>query len=146
MARAILTDRVDPMPVGPEALWARLGDVGAYPGWWPWLRAFDARALRAGETWRATISPPLPWRLTVAIHLEEVVEAERVVARLTGDIAGPARLELRPDPGGTLLALRAELAPAKPALRALAATARPLAQASHDHVIVRALDQLRRHL
>lgn len=143
MTRAIETDRVEHLEVAPGALWARLEAVEEYPTWWPWLAAFDGRALRAGEVWAATVSPRLPWRLRVTVTLEEVVAGASVRARLAGDITGPAHLALRPAGGGTDLHLTARLAPASAPLRALTALARPVAQRSHDHVIDRGLDQLR---
>lgn len=123
-----------------------LEDVPAYPGFWPWLRRFDGRRLAVGEVWHGTIAAVGPLRLTVAVHLDVVVPGRSVAAHLAGDLTGTARLALAPGPAGTALHLTAVLVPERPALRALTRGARPLAQASHDRVIARALAQLGAHV
>src|SRR5689334_17247421 len=56
----------------PTALWAALDSVDDYSRWWPWLHHFDARALAAGEEWRCTVKPPLPYVVRFTIRLDEV--------------------------------------------------------------------------
>jgi hypothetical protein len=142
----VVTDRTDVVPVAPDRLWAVLAAVTAYPSFWPWLRDFDGSDLRAGVTWRGVIDAGGPLRLGVAIHLEEVVVGRSVTARIEGDLAGSARLQVDPDGHGAVLRLAAALVPERADLRALTRWARPLAQASHDRVIARALAQLTAHL
>lgn len=142
----VVTDRTDVVAVDPGRLWAVLADVGGYPGFWPWLRDFDGRDLRTGACWRGVIDVIGPLRLAVTVQLDEVVAGRSVTAHLAGDLSGTARVELRPDGRGTALRLTAALVPERGALRALTRTARPLAQASHDRVIARALAQLTAHL
>lgn len=141
-----MTDRIDVVGVAPDRLWEVLADVGAYPSFWPWLRSFDGRRLAAGETWRGVIDVAGPLRLDVLIRLTEVVPRRRVAARLGGDLSGRARLELAPDRAGAALRLEAALVPERIDLRLLTRGARPLAQASHDRVIARALRQLAAHI
>ncbi|HEX7133147.1 MAG TPA: SRPBCC family protein [Iamia sp.] len=142
----VLTDRTDAVAVAPARLWAVLEDVRGYPTFWPWLRDFDGRELRAGAAWRGVIDAGGPLRLGVVIHLEEVEPGRCVTARIGGDLTGSARVDLVPDGRGTGLRLTASLLPERADLRALTRWARPLAQASHDRVIARALAQLARHL
>ncbi|HEV7720794.1 MAG TPA: SRPBCC family protein [Iamia sp.] len=139
------TDRTDVIAVAPDRLWAVLADVGGYPSFWPWLRHFDGRDLRVGATWRGVIDTGTPLRLTVTLHLTEVVPERSVAARLGGDLSGSARVEVAPDGDGAALRLTATLAPERADLRILTRWARPLAQASHDRVITRALAQLTTH-
>lgn len=142
----VVTDRTDVVAADPGRLWDLLADVAAYPTFWPWLRRFDGRALAAGETWRGVIAVRGPLRLAVAVHLDEVVAGRSVVAHLGGDLSGRARIDLGPVDGGTALRLAATLVPERRALRALTRAARPVAQASHDRVIARALGQLADHV
>jgi len=144
----VRTDRTDVVPVAPAELWDRLAEVPAYPSFWPWLQAFDGRRLAAGEEWHGTIVVAGPSRLAVTIHLDEVVPGRGVQARVAGDLSGRARIDLAPASTGTGtdLHLVATLVPEARALRLLTRWARPLAQASHDRVIGRALRQLSAHL
>lgn len=142
----VVTDRTDLVIVDPGRLWAVLADVAAYPAFWPWLQDFDGRDLRAGVRWRGVIDVIGPLGLAVTVHLDEVVAGRSVTAHLAGDLSGTARVELRPDGRGTALRLTAALVPERRTLRALTRVARPLAQASHDRVIARALAQLVAHL
>jgi uncharacterized protein YndB with AHSA1/START domain len=138
----VLTDRTDLLAVPPGRLWEVLEDVDGYPSFWPWLRSFDGRRLATGERWRGVIDVAGPLRLAVTITLTEVVAPRCVAARLDGDLSGTARIELA-DAG---LHLTASLVPERRALRLLTRLARPLAQASHDRVIARAIAQLTAHL
>lgn len=142
----VVTDRTDRLPVDTDRVWAVLADVAGYPRFWPWLRSFDGRSLASGETWHGVIGVAGPFRLGVAIELGSVVAGRSVAARLTGDLSGTAQIDLRPDADGTMLHLVAALAPQRADLRLLTRCARPAAQASHDRVIARALDQLATHL
>lgn len=142
----VVTDRTDLVAVAPDRLWAVLADVAAYPTFWPWLRGFDGRDLRAGATWRGVIEVVGPLRLGVAVHLDVVDPGRAVAAHLTGDLTGTARIELAQHAPGTALRLTAALVPERGVLRALTRGVRPVAQASHDRVIARALVQLTTHL
>jgi uncharacterized protein YndB with AHSA1/START domain len=82
------------LPAPRPAVWDALAEVSAYRAWWPWLRRFEAEGLEEGEVWRCTIRPPLPYALRSTVALVTVRAPTLVVARLTGDIAGEARLDL----------------------------------------------------
>jgi uncharacterized protein YndB with AHSA1/START domain len=88
------------LPAPRAAVWEALGGVSHYRTWWPWLRRFDATCLDEGDVWRCTIRPPLPYVLRCTVELTSVRAPELVVARLAGDIAGDARLELNEQPAG----------------------------------------------
>lgn len=142
----VVTDRTDRIAAPPAGVWEVLADVEGYAAFWPWLRRFDGRSLEVGATWRGAIVVAGPLRLAVAVHLDEVVPGRAVAARLSGDLSGSARLAIGPDREGATLHLAADLVPERADLRALTRWARPLAQASHDRVIARALGQLAAHV
>ena len=119
----------------PAALWAALGSVEDYPRWWPWLRRFDARALAAGEEWRCTVKPPLPYVVRFTIRFDDVQPERRIAASVSGDIDGPALLRIEPDGDGCAVTLRSTLQPTNSVLRAAAVVGRPLVRYGHDWVL-----------
>jgi hypothetical protein len=82
------------LPAPRAAVWDSLGEVSNYRTWWPWLRRFEASGLDEGDVWRCTIRPPLPYVLRCTVALTTVRAPDLVVARVAGDIAGDARLDL----------------------------------------------------
>jgi uncharacterized protein YndB with AHSA1/START domain len=145
--RWIETDRALVVAAPPGRVWEVCDDVAAYPSFWPWLRAFDGRRLAAGERWAGVVHVAGPFRLPLVVVIAEVVDGRRVRAEVHGAIRGRATVELAPDDAGTLLRLTARLSPRPRSPLALATRlARPLAQASHDRVIARALAQLTAHV
>ena len=95
---AIHSEHAYRFPTTPDVLWAALADVGAYPGWWPWLRAFDGRALATGDVWRCTICPPVPYAIRCSVEVTVVAPRSLVAALVTGDVVGEARLAIGPAP------------------------------------------------
>jgi len=139
----ISSDRRHAFAVSPDELWAAMTRVGAYRGWWPWLRQFEAEALEPGTTWSAVVQPPLPYRLRFDIHLEQVDAPHLVGAKVTGDIVGSARLEIAPTANGSELHLMSDLAPTNAVLRVVAQVAAPVAHFGHDWVLDTGLRQFR---
>jgi hypothetical protein len=117
--------------------------VDQYRRWWPWLRHFEAAALEPGDTWRATVQPPLPYRLSFDLHLHRVEHPRLIAADITGDIEGEATIELVPSAVGTELHLRSALTPTNPFLRAVASVAQPMARYGHEWVLDTGLRQFR---
>lgn len=122
-----------------------MADVGSFQRWWPWLRRFEADSLDAGETWTATVQPPLPYRLSFALHLTEVDAPRAITVEVTGDIEGAAELEVTPIESGCELHFTSELAPSNPGLRAVARFAAPVVRFGHDWVLDAGLRQFRRN-
>jgi hypothetical protein len=87
------------------------------------------------------IQAPLPYQLRCTIHVDEATTARVLVARVTGDLAGPARLELSPNGGGAAARMQWTLDVQSPLLRPLAAVARPALSWAHDRIVERGLDQ-----
>jgi uncharacterized protein YndB with AHSA1/START domain len=131
----LTSDRRYRFPVDADALWTALSATSDYQRWWPWLRDFDARGLTAGDSWRCAVRPPLPYILRFTIHLDEVVPTSLVVATITGDIAGRARLDVAPQPPGSEIRLTSDLAPSSRAFGLLARLARPVVRRGHDWVL-----------
>lgn len=127
-----------------DAVWVAMADVGSYPLWWPWLKSFDAESLATGEVWRCRVRPPLPYTVTFAIAFDEVVDGERVVTRVTGDITGSADLVLTDSEFGCDVVVRSDLAPRSPILRLLAATAPPVVRYGHDWILSTGATQFER--
>jgi hypothetical protein len=127
-------------PAPPEAVWAGFAEVDRYPGWWPWLRSFDGRALAPGDSWACTIRPPLPYAIRCTISLAVVDHPRLVTARVTGDITGGARLSLSPaevaNPGpATDVVIASTLAATSLAARVGARALPRLARWGHDWVL-----------
>lgn len=127
-------------------MWEHLEDVGAYRVWWPWLRSFDAAALRAGEEWRCEVVPLVPRPMRFRLTLTDVVVRRSVAAEVDGDIRGRARFDLHPDGDGSQVHLVSSLEAGSAELRFLSALARPVARRSHDWVIDTGVRQLRDHV
>lgn len=149
----IRSERRYAFPVTPAELWAAMGRVDAYRQWWPWLHRFSTgRAeggLVAGAVWQCEVHPPVPYSLTFAISLDEVVAAERVRATVTGDVVGCAEVDLWPvdagDPAGCGVRFTSRLSPGNRMLRAVAAVARPVARFGHDWVLDQGGRRFREH-
>ncbi len=119
-------------------MWNALTQVERYPIWWPWLEC-DGVALAAGERWSCRVDPPLPYGLDFDLHVSEVVAERHVLAELTGDLVGTARLTLdsADDRGHDTCSLRLEstlTATGGPA-RLVARFAGPIARFGHDWVL-----------
>lgn len=130
----------------PAAVWTTIGDVERYPTWWPWLRQFDTGGggLTAGTSARCAVRGPLPYQLSFTVTVEEVQPESLVTARVTGDLDGPARLELQPEGGTTVARLVWSVELRDPVLRAAARVARPLMEWGHDWVVDNGVRQFER--
>jgi uncharacterized protein YndB with AHSA1/START domain len=131
----------------PEELWSTLEQTDQYRAWWPWLREFriDGDGFRAGSTAHLMIQAPLPYQLRCAIHVDDVVRPQTLVAHVTGDLEGPARLELAPTPGGARARLAWTLEVRSSLLRPLATVGRPALSWAHDQIVERGLAQFELH-
>lgn len=124
--------------LAPADMWAEMTDVARFEEWWQWLR--DLQLVRGGIVTGGGMSfgvvSPLPYSLRVIVDFVEVVVEERIVAEVSGDLRGSARVELRPaDDGGSDIDLSWELEPTHRPLRALVRIARPFIVWTKDWVI-----------
>jgi len=137
-------DRVWEFDVTPPRLWSVLSDTQAFPRWWPWLRSFEPVSLEPGARTRCSIGPPLPYVLTVDLAVIDVVPESLVDVRVTGDVTGPARLEIEPTEQGSTARLVWTLDVCRPMLRVAAGVARPVLQWGHEWVVSNGVEQFRR--
>lgn len=137
-------DRTWEFPVPTSELWAQLADTDRYPRWWSWLRRFDAEGLVAGTTAHCVVRAPLPYSLNFDVHVVEVVPERLVEARVSGDLTGPARLELDGDGERTVARLAWEVEPCAPLLRVGARVSRPVMEWGHNWVVETGVRQFRR--
>ena len=137
------SDRRWRFDVGAAEIWDTLAVTEHYRRWWPWLRRLDAQGLVVGDVWHCTVQPPLPYSLQFTITIDEVVEGERIVATVGGDIAGQASVDLSGDEHAAEVRLASSLAPANRFLQAVALVARPVARFGHDWVLDTGAKQFR---
>lgn len=139
----VRSDRRHRLAADPETVWDVLSRLDDYQRWWPWLRTFEADALEAGQTWRCTIRPPVPYDLRLSVHLHRVERPYRIDATVGDDLTGAARLDLIPAGDHCDLRLRSTLSPRSGMLRAVAGWAPWIAQRGHDWVLDTGLRQFR---
>jgi uncharacterized protein YndB with AHSA1/START domain len=148
MATPFAFDRSWHFALPPEELWATLARTDRYRTWWPWLRELrvDGAGLTAGTVADVVIQAPLPYQLRCALHVLEADAPRRLLVSVTGDLEGPARLELEPDDGtGAVARLVWALEVRSGMLRPLAAVARPALAWAHDRIVERGLAQFEEH-
>ena len=138
----ITSERRYDFPVDRAAFWAVIDRTDRYQAWWPWLQAFDADGLRVGDRWTCVIRPPLPYRVSIEVTLREVERPGLVVAEISGDLGGSARIDIVDVPGGCRVHLASSLAPQRPLLRAMGAMSPGLARSGHEAVLDRGAQQL----
>jgi uncharacterized protein YndB with AHSA1/START domain len=137
-------DRRFEFAVSPERFWATVSRTERYPEWWTWLREFDSDGLHDGACAACVIQAPLPYALRVAIEVERAVPPERIETRVTGDLEGPARLEIVPSSSGCEARLVWSLELREPWLRRIARFTRPVLTWAHDRVITSGVRQFER--
>jgi hypothetical protein len=143
MATPFRFDRAWSFAVTPEELWTTLEQTDQYREWWPWLREFrvEGDGFVEGSVASLVIQAPLPYQLRCTIHVDEAVTARTLVTHVTGDLEGPARLELGAAADGTEARLAWTLNVRSSLLRPLATVARPALSWAHDRIVERGLDQ-----
>jgi uncharacterized protein YndB with AHSA1/START domain len=134
---AITTEHCYPLPIGADAMWQLISDMGAYRGWWVWLRRFEAAGLVAGETWRCEVQPPLPYLVRFGVTIEEVEAPRFIRATVTGDVVGTATLRIEGDGADDrcVATLGSTLAPGNALLRLVSRLTPPVARFGHDWVL-----------
>ncbi|MGZ4690231.1 MAG: hypothetical protein ACXWAY_11435 [Acidimicrobiia bacterium] len=144
MAAPFCFDRTWWFPVAPEQLWSVLHRTDQYPSWWSWLREFEAEGFAPGTIACCVIQSPLPYALRCSIRVDEMQAPETIVTTVTGDLRGPARLEVGRVTDGCTARLVWSLTPGNPMLRGLARVGRPAMVWAHDRVVATGVDQFRR--
>ncbi|MFD9902741.1 SRPBCC family protein [Streptomyces sp. NPDC059063] len=117
-------------PLPPDATYAKLADIEAYPLWWPAIRSVRRTAERQCHV---VIRSLLPYEL--ACRLTPVVEdpvARVLEAAVDGDITGRIRWTVSPaEPGGCAASFAEHVTVTKASLRRLMPLARPFFHLNH---------------
>jgi hypothetical protein len=132
----------------PERLWARIGEVDRFEGWWPWLSEFrlEGSGLEEGAVLRGVVSPPLPYRMRLRIELGPCRPPHDIDATVRGDLTGTARLRIRPGGEGSVVAVDWTIEVRQPVMRLAARLGRPLLQWGHDRVVEATVASFRRRI
>jgi len=138
------SDRLLRFPVGATEFWDAVASTDDYRRWWPWLRAFEARGLFAGDAWRCAVRPPLGYTVRFTVHLDEVHAPTSIRARVSGDIRGRAQIAVEPHDEGCAVHLTSTLAPSNRAFAVFALLAGPLVRRGHDWILVTGAEQFAR--
>lgn len=139
-------DRAWEFSIGPDEFWATVSHTDSFPLWWGWLRAFESEGLVQGATTDFVVQGALPYQLHFVVVIDRLVEARLVETSVSGDVRGPASLELEASPGGCVARLRWSLEPQERVLRRLAMISHPLLSWSHDQVVAMGVAQFRRRM
>jgi len=144
VAQAFDYDRRFEFAVSPETFWETISRTESYPAWWTWLREFESDGLRDGAHTECVIRAPLPYALRVTVDVERAVPPELVETRVSGDLDGPARLEITPAPMGCAARLVWSLELREPWLARLARVTRPVLTWAHNRIISSGVRQFER--
>ena len=134
-------DRTWRFDVTTDRLWDAVSDTSRFPEWFPWLEADHLGPLTPGTVARFRVDPPLPYRLHLVVTVLDVQDAALVDTAVTGDLQGPARLEVAPDGDGATARLCWTLEVRRAALVVLERVARPVMVWGHDAVVGRGLER-----
>jgi carbon monoxide dehydrogenase subunit G len=142
---AFVYDKTFAFAVSRDALWAALTDTERFPEWWPWLKSFDAtgKGLAPGTVARCAVRAPLPYTLEFAVRVDRVVARESIETVVSGDLDGPARLEVDGDDGQSSARLTWSVELRLPFLSAASLVARPVLLWAHDRVVSSGVEQFR---
>ena len=88
-------DRSWDFPVSPERVLAdgqrrRM----SFPLWWGWLRAFESEGLATDSETDFVVQGALPYKLHFVVLIERLIEERLVDTVVSGDLEGPATLEI----------------------------------------------------
>ncbi len=129
--------------VAPEELWQAFCQTERFPQWWPWLRTLESAGLVEGGVSHCVVRAPVPYALSFTVAILELAPPRAVVAAVSGDLEGPARLDVVAQPGGSEARLSWVLDVRSPLLRAAALVARPLMNWGHNWVVDTGVRQFR---
>ena len=135
-------------PVPPEELWSAIERLDQFERWWGWLGHLqvDGAGLAEGSVLRGTVSPPVPYRMSVEVELQRCVPAEMIDAQVSGDLAGDAHLRLQRDGEGTVTDVAWSLEMLQRPMRLAGRFAYPLLRWGHDRVVDATVMAFRRQL
>lgn len=144
MARPFRFDGRWSFPATPDELWRVFSDTERLRQLWPWLRTVETSGLVEGTVSRCVIRAPVPYELEVDVAMLEVVPSRSVVAAVSGDLEGPARLDVAARPGGSEARMSWELEARDPLLRIASLLGRPVMEWGQRWVVDTGVRQFRR--
>jgi hypothetical protein len=139
-------DRAWEFPVAPDVFWRTVSETDEFPLWWGWLRFFESEGLASGSKTDFVVQGALPYKLHFEVLIDRLIVEELVETRVSGDLDGPASLEISPSTNGCVARLHWLLEPQEPFLRRLTRISYPLLSWSHDQVVAMGVSQFRRRL
>ena len=92
------------------------------------------------------VATPVPYRMRIDVVLEDLVVEQRIVARVHGDLEGPATLRFEGDGAVSRAHVAWALEMMQRPMRVAARVAHPLLRWWHDRVVDVTVDGLRRQL
>ena len=131
-----------------ERVWATTRSLAQLESWWAWLRDLHVsdEEVNEGTHFEFAVVSPLPYRLEIAATATEVIEPRLIRADITGDLRGPAEVELTAVAGGTEVALRWEVELISRPLRVAALASKPLMVWGQDWAVRIAVAGARRNI
>ncbi len=108
------------------------------------MRTFDSPGLVEASASVCEVRAPVPYTLRFEVTILSIVPERLVVTRVSGDLEGPARLDLAAHSEGSEAGLSWDLEVREPLLRAGAWAARPLMEWGHNWIIESGVRQFRR--
>jgi hypothetical protein len=139
-------DRSWHFDVPPDVFWQIVRETDEFPVWWGWLRSFESGGLVAGSTTDFVVQGALPFKLHFVVRIDQVTDEQIVETTVSGDLEGPAMLEITPEADGCRARLQWRLEPQQAFLRRMAIVSHPLLTWSHDQVVAMGVKQFRRRL
>jgi len=132
----------------PEAMWEAIEHSERFEGWWWWLGQFrlEGGGLVEGAVLHGLVSPPVPYRMQVHVHLETCEAPNRIDATVAGDLVGPASLRMERSGSGTHAEVSWRLEMMQRPMRLAARVAHPLLVWGHDRVVEATVAGFRRHV
>lgn len=148
MGTSFRYDRTFEFAVGRDFLWDALTDTARFPEWWPWLRSFEldgqaVTGLLPGTVATCAVKAPLPYTLEFRVHVERVDPGRSIDTHVTGDLRGPARLEVASVGEASTARLTWAVELEVPLLSAASLIARPVLVWAHDRVVSSGVEQFR---
>ncbi|MCU1376463.1 MAG: polyketide cyclase, partial [Actinomycetia bacterium] len=141
VAQPFLFDRTWAFDVHVEELWAVVSDTSRFPEWWPWLEADGLGPLEPGTVAQFKVDPPLPYKLELTVAVQRVEPSALVEAMVSGDLAGPARMEVAADGDGSTARLAWSLEVQRRLLVVGEKVARPAMVWGHNTVVAKGLER-----
>jgi uncharacterized protein YndB with AHSA1/START domain len=139
----LVTDWLLDAPI--EPVWAAIGDVERWPGWWPSVRRVD-RICPVGAAHRLEWRTALPYSLSFEMEVTRIEPLALIEGRARGELDGTGRWTFAQEAGRTRVRYEWSVAVTKSWMRRLAPVLRPIFAWNHNVVMERGRRGLERLL